>query len=191
MNDLFLTVSVLGAVLLFGALLSIGHERQRRAIDRLAEQAAHWAEGDLRLKRASAARQALVPEATDWLQALATRVLGEASPVLSLTPWRAGDQPRALLGLCADGRRLVLTPLPPARFLPLVQTGHGRASRAEVGLLGSQPRRVPVVTCSIVNAGVFFDLEAAQVWQRLTGTPLAAERLYLFEVPAPRKPAIK
>ena len=35
MNDLFLAVIVVGAVIAFGALISVGNERQKRAIDAL------------------------------------------------------------------------------------------------------------------------------------------------------------
>ena len=38
----------------FGALISVGNERQRKAIDGIREQASFWAEQDLRLKRARA-----------------------------------------------------------------------------------------------------------------------------------------
>jgi len=41
---------------------------------------------------------------------------------------------------------------------------------------------VPVYELSVVTAGVFFDLEAQNAWQQVTGETLEAERLYLFEV---------
>ena len=34
-NDLFLSVVVIAAVVVFGALISVGNERQRKAIDKL------------------------------------------------------------------------------------------------------------------------------------------------------------
>ena len=55
MIDTIFAILVLGAVIFFGALLSIGNERQRKAIDGIREQASYWAEQDLRLKRARAA----------------------------------------------------------------------------------------------------------------------------------------
>jgi hypothetical protein len=36
---------------------------------------------------------------------------------------------------------------------------------------------------NIVTCGPFFDLEAKIAWQQVCGSPLDAERLYLFEVP--------
>jgi hypothetical protein len=39
---------------------------------------------------------------------------------------------------------------------------------------------------NIVTCGPFFDLEAKLAWQQACGSPLDAERLYLFEVPPAR-----
>jgi hypothetical protein len=40
---------------------------------------------------------------------------------------------------------------------------------------------------TIVTCGPFFDLEAKLAWQQTTGSPLEAERLFLFEVAAVEK----
>ena len=89
-----------------------------------------------------------------------------------------------MVGVCSDGRRMVATSIPPDQFLKILRSRpRSRLAQAEVGLLGDHPKRVPVYELSIVTAGAFFDLEAAQAWQQVTGTPLSAERLFLFEVP--------
>jgi hypothetical protein len=183
MLDVVLALSVLGAVIFFGALLSIGNERQRRAIDGIREQAARWAEADLRLKRARAAREVRVDDPRAWLEGIVSRLLGVSPMFTSLYPWEQ-EEARAMVGVCSDGRRMVATSLPPDRFLKIMRSRpRSRLAQAEVGLLGDHPKRVPVYELSIVTAGAFFDLEAAQAWQEVTGTPLGAERLYLFEVP--------
>jgi hypothetical protein len=43
MNDLLLAVVVIGPVIAFGALISVGNERQRRAIDALHLAYEQWA----------------------------------------------------------------------------------------------------------------------------------------------------
>jgi hypothetical protein len=58
-----------------------------------------------------------------------------------------------------------------------------RLAKAEVGLLGDHPQRAAVHEMNIVTCGPFFDLEAKLAWQQVCGSPLEAERLYLFEVP--------
>jgi hypothetical protein len=171
-------------MLFFGALLSAGNERQRRAIDGIREQAARWAEADLRLKRAQAARDVKVDDPISWLAGVISRVLGESPVLTNLTVWEHEDA-RAMVAVCSDGRRMVVTPLLPDRFLKVLRTrSRSRLARAEVGLLGDYPKRVPVHELSIISAGAFFDLEAAQAWHQITGASLSAERLYLFEVPS-------
>ena len=186
MLDVIFAVSVLGAVIFFGALLSIGNERQRKAIDGIREQASYWAEQDLRLKRARAVHEVQVHDPRAWLTGIISRVTGESPILTSLHPWE-NDEARAVVAVCSDGRHLVLTPLQPRRFIQAIRPkSRSRLQRAEVGLLGDHPKRVPVHELNIVTAGAFFDIEATKAWQQVTGAPLRAERLYLFEVPTAR-----
>ena len=186
MFETIMFLSVLGAVLFFGALISIGNERQRKAIDGIRAQASLWAEQDLRLKRARALREVRVPDARAWLSSVAGRLLGTSPKVLSLNPWEQGGL-KALVCPCEDGRKLVVTPVPPSQFVKATQVnGRSRLAKAEVGLLGDRPRRVPVHEMNLVTCGPFFDLEAKLAWQQVCGSLLDAERLYLFEVPPAR-----
>lgn len=186
MLDVLFALSVLAAVIFFGALISVGNERQRRAIDGIREQASFWAEQDLRLKRARAMRDVRVADARVWLNGVTARILGTSPQVLSLNPWQANGL-KAVVCPCQDGRKLVLTPIPPDQFVKGVQIkGSSRLAKAEVGLLGDHPKRVPVHDMNIVTCGPFFDLEAKLAWQQVCGNPLDAERLYLFEVPSVR-----
>lgn len=187
MLDVLFALSVLAAVIFFGALISVGNERQRRAIDGIREQASFWAEQDLRLKRARAMRDVRVADARVWLNGVTARLLGTSPQALSLNPWQENGM-KAVVCPCQDGRKLVLTPIPPAQFVKGVQIkGRSRLAKAEVGLLGDHPQRVPVHEMNIVTCGPFFDLEARLAWQQVCGHPLDAERLYLFEVPSIRK----
>lgn len=185
MLDTIFALSVMAAVILFGALLSAGNERQRRAIDGLRAQTSLWAEQDLRLKRARAMRDVRVPDPLAWLSGVAARILGTSPQVLAMNPWEQ-DGLKALLCPCQDGRKLILTPVPPEKFVKAVQIGRSALAKAEVSLLGDHPRRVPVHEMNIVTCGPFFDLEARLAWHAVTGAPLDAERLYLFEVPPVR-----
>jgi len=186
MLDIVFALSVLAAVIFFGALISVGNERQRKAIDGIREQASHWAEQDLRLKRARAIQNVRVPDPRQWLAGMVSRLLGPFPNLLSLNLWEENDQ-QAIIVPCADGRKLVLTPVQPARFVKAVKVnGRGRLQKAEVGLLGERPKRVPVYEMNIVTCGPFFDLEAKLAWKQVTGNTLDAERLYLFEVPPVR-----
>ena len=54
--EIILAIVVGVAVIIFGALISMGNERQRKAIDSLREQVVLWAMQDLRIKREGLAR---------------------------------------------------------------------------------------------------------------------------------------
>ncbi len=186
MTDFIIATLIIAAVMFLGLLISAGNERQRRAIDGIREQAARWAEGDLRLKRAKLTHEIRIENPRLWLEGIANRVLGTHVSLTDLSLWNS-DRAKALVATCADGNRLVVTPMPPERFVPAVQvkTKRGltrRLHQAEESLLGDKPRRVPAYELSVVTAGVFFDLEAQNVWQQVTGEALEAERMYLFEV---------
>jgi len=188
MLDIVFAVSVLAAVILFGALISMGNERQRKAIDGLREQAVRWSEADLRLKRVRALHSFRSQEPMEWLDGVATRLFGISPTLTSLTTWKQNDI-QAMLGLCQDGRHLVVTPIHPERFIKAIsQRPRSRLQKAEVGILGDHPRRVPVYEMNIVTAGEFFDTEATICWEKVTGNRLEIERLFLFDVPLIRKP---
>lgn len=60
--EIILAIVVGAAVIFFGALISIGNERQRRAIDALREQTVLWAMQDLRIKRERLAREVRIDD---------------------------------------------------------------------------------------------------------------------------------
>jgi hypothetical protein len=104
-------ILVLGAVIFFGALISAGNERQRKAIDGIREQAAQWSMQDLRLKREHLARDVKVnDDPVAWLNRVVAKVVGED---LRLTVIDLYDKPQALVCAVKDGRKVVLSPLSP------------------------------------------------------------------------------
>lgn len=191
MIDTLLAVVVLFAVLLFGALLVAGNERQRKAIDALNNSYTRWAEHDLVLKRSTAAKTVQVQDPQSWLEQVATQVLGVSPKIASLQGWQ-GNTTKAILAECTDGASLLVTPIPPASFRKMIH-GHGHKgaaaaiTRTTLGPLGSHPGRVPCHELNIISAGTFFDVEAGQVWEKLFKEKLAVDRLYLFAVPSERR----
>jgi hypothetical protein len=128
-------------------------------------------------------RDVRVPDTRQWLTGVAARLLGTSPQVLALKLWEENGL-KAILCPCQDGRKLVMTPVPPAQFVKAVQVkGRSRLAKAEVGLLGDRLQRVAAHEMNIVTCGPFFDLEAKLAWHSVMGAPLDAERLYLFEVP--------
>lgn len=188
--DVLLAVIVIATITVFGILLVLGNERQRKAIQAVADHAGRWAEQDLQLKRARASRDVRVEDPRAWLDGIATRVFGISPGLTQLTPWTGPGEAVALVAVCEDGRRLVVTPVPPERFVRAVDARRvrGRAASAvaatETSLLGASPRRVPVHDLTVVTTGPFFDLEAGMVWEQMFSEKLGVDRLFLFEVPA-------
>jgi len=190
MLDTILAFVVLFAVLLFGALMVAGNERQRKAIDGLNISYSRWAEHDLMIKRAAAAKTVRVEDPKAWLDNIATQVFGLSPKTTTLSPWDAGEA-KAMVAICPDGRKLVVTPILPVSFLKMitVRKRKGAAAaiaRTTVGILGSRPGKVPCYELNIISAGTFFDVEAGQAWEKLFNEKLGVDRLYMFVVPPER-----
>jgi hypothetical protein len=184
MDTLIFGATALFALFLLGALLAFANERQRQAIDGLRQQVEAWAEQDIRLKREKLARQIAVLDPLAWLEKTAAQALGSAPRLVSVAPWQK-ENLTALVAVCQDGRRLVFSPLPRDRFLKAVQLkGRGVLTQAETGLLGDKPKQALHQELSVLTSGMFFDLEAAQVWQAVAGQALPVPHLTLFEVPS-------
>jgi hypothetical protein len=181
--EILIGTSFVFAFVLLGALISLGNERQRRAIDGLREQTQAWAEQDIRIKREKLARQIAVPDPLAWLEKTAAQVLGSAPGLVTATPWQK-DNLSAIVAVCQDGRRLVFTPLSRERFLKAVQLkGRGVLAQAETSLLGDKPKAALYYELSVLTSGMFFDIEAEQVWLSITGQALPAKHLTMFEIP--------
>jgi len=182
--EFLIGTSVLLAVLLLGALISSANERQRKAIDGLREQVEAWAEQDIRIKREKLARQITIPEPLAWLEKVSAAALGSAPKLVTATPWQENGL-GAIVGLCQDGRSLVFTPVPRERLLKALKVKSRRAlDGIQSSLLGEDPKRTPYFELSVVTNGMFFDIEAAQVWQAVSGETLPVSRLTMYEVPA-------
>jgi hypothetical protein len=184
--EILIGTSFVFAFVLLGTLISLGNERQRRAIDGLREQTEAWAEQDIRIKREKLARQISVTEPLAWLEKTAALTLGTAPKLVMTSLWQQNNQ-TALIAICQDGRRLVFTPSPRERFLKALQgRKSGILARVETGPLGDRPGKVSSYVLSLVNCGMFFDIEAAQVWGSMTGENTPLSRLTMFEVPQPK-----
>jgi hypothetical protein len=74
MSDFVSLLLVIAAVVFFGALISLGNEDQRQAIDALCERATRWVEQDLSLNRARAMGEVRVPNARQYLKGITSRL---------------------------------------------------------------------------------------------------------------------
>ena len=181
--DIVLGTSLLIAIIALGALITTANERQRKALDGIRVQVEAWAQEDIRIKREKVARSIQVEAPLAWLEKIAAGILGQAPKIISTTTWEK-DGLLAIIAVRNDGGHLVFTPVPRRRFLELVRLKkRGALSRAETGLLGDRPEKVPHYDLSVLTSGMFFDIEAAQVWESLCGQTLPSKRLTMFELP--------
>jgi hypothetical protein len=166
--EILLAIVVASAVIFFGALISMGNERQRRAIDGLREQVVLWAVQDLKIKREHLARTVQVPDPINWLNQIVARVYGRD---LKLRTVEFFENPQALVCASQNGDTcVVLTCISPAEIQAMKRTKSNRLSpHADGNQLLLLPRNTPAFECSVLNSGYLFDLELPLVWKSLTG----------------------
>lgn len=179
--ELLLALAVITAVIIFGALISLGNERQRKAIDELREQVVLWAIQDLRNKRERLARDVRVDDPLEWLNRIATQACGYD---LKLHVLEAFDKPRALICSTEDGenRRVIFTPHSPDDIYRFRKEKHSRLSQFTpqnpLHLLSQRSKSYEIST---LNCGPDFDSESPLVWNSLTRQGVfQMERIWMY-----------
>lgn len=179
--EILLAIVVASAVIFFGVLISMGNERQRKAIDGLREQVIFWAIQDLKIKREHLAQTVQVPNPLGWLNKSASQVCGYD---LKLQILEMFEEPQALVCISGDRSiRIVFSPLSPADIRRIKSGKQNRLSQfAGQHPLLLLPRNVSVHELSILNGGTLFDLELSLAWKSLTGREVEmATRLWMYE----------
>lgn len=176
--DAVLAILVLGAVIFFGALISLGNERQRRALDGIREQAAQWAMQDLRLKREKLAREVRVDDPLGWLNKIVSKVVRRDFNLKVVESF--GDAPVLICESEDRSSKVIFTPLSLAEIRRLKRERRSRLSRyANQNPLFSLGNST-AYEFTILNAGVLFDLEVALAWKSLTGEDLGTQSLWMY-----------
>lgn len=179
--EIILAIVVASAVIFFGALISMGNERQRKAIDSLREQVVLWAVQDLKIKREHLVRTVQVPDPLGWLNKTASKICGYD---LKLQVLEMFEEPQSLVCASSDGSaRIVFSPLSLAELRRIKNGRQNRLSQfAGHHPLLLLPRNVEVHELSVLNGGPFFDLEVSLAWKALTGCDLeTVTRLWMYE----------
>ena len=177
--EIILAVVVVFAVIFFGALISMGNERQRRAIDGLREQTVLWAMQDLRIKREKLTRDVKVDDPLGWINRIAAKGYGYD---LNLQVTEFFDQPQALVCTSGDGGRVIFSPLSSVEIRALKQSRKSKLGQYTNGNpLLDLPRGVSAYEVSVLNGGMMFDLELPIAWRALTGqAEKQIERLWIY-----------
>ena len=180
MNDLFLAVVVVGAVIAFGALISVGNERQRRAIDALHQAYKQWAVQDLRLKRGTVSTQIRIEDLTAWLTKVISLGFGRKAIVMD---YQLHNAPVTTVEFhdAEAGTTVLCTLEPPDVLLPMLrkkrQVLRGELHSNPLYLVG---RKTTAVELSMLNAGAMFDVELPVVWNSLTGQVTESDTLWVY-----------
>ncbi len=179
--EIILAIVVASAVIFFGALISMGNERQRKAIDDLREQVVLWAVQDLKIKREHLARTVQVPDPLGWLNKTTSKVCGYD---LKLQVLEMFEEPQTLICTSGSGSlRVVFSPLSPADIRRIKSGKQNRLSKfSGHNPLLFLPKGVGVHELSVLNGGHLFDLELTLVWKALTGQNLELiNQLWVYE----------
>jgi hypothetical protein len=180
--EIILAIVVGVAVIFFGALISMGNERQRKAIDSLREQTALWAVQDLKIKRERLAREAKVTDPFAWFNKVAAKVYGLD---LKLQFLESFDQPQGLIFTSGyDGSKFIFSTLSQKEINSLGNAKRGRLSQlSDQNPLLSLPRGIKSYELSVLNCDVLFDLELPIAWKGLSGQYLGETgHIWMYQV---------
>lgn len=172
--EILLAVVVASAVIFFGALISMGNERQRKSIDSLREQVVLWAVQDLKIKREQLVGTIQVPDPLDWLNKTASKVYGYD---LQLQVIEVFESPHALV--CSSGNfKIVFSPHSPTDLRQIKSGKQNRLSQfTNHNPLLFLPKDVTVHELSVLNTGHYFDLELGLAWKVLAGYNLDSSNI--------------
>lgn len=179
--EIILAIVVAAAVIFFGALISIGNERQRKAIDALREQTELWAVQDLRIKRERLVREVRVDDPLAWLNQVVTKVSGL---VMNLQSVEYLEEANTLLCMSGDHEtRIFVSPFSPKEIQRIKREGRSRLSQFDKNNpLLFLSRTTIAYEFSVLNAGILFDLELQLAWKGLTGREIDQhEKLWMYK----------
>lgn len=178
--EIILAVVVGAAVIFFGALISIGNDRQCKAIDALREQTELWAMQDIKIKRERLAREIRMDDSLGWFNKIVTKLFGYD---LKIQVVEFLDKPFTLLCTSEDRKiSIVFSPLSPSEIRALKYIRRSRLDQLASGNpLYSLPRKVTKFEVSVLNGGMMFDLELPLAWKGLTGQTVdRMERIWIY-----------
>lgn len=177
--EIILAIVVAAAVIFFGALISMGNERQRKALDGLRDQMSRWAVQDLKIKREGLARDVRVHDPVHWLKEVSSKVYGRKLDLLIVETF---DEPQAIL--CQESKidaTIIFSPLSPKEVKAQMAARKGKLDVLHAHPFHQFSTRWDVHEMSVLNAGILFDIELELAWQALTGREIdGAEGLFMY-----------
>lgn len=177
--EIILAIVVASAVIFFGALISMGNERQKNAIEDLREQLSHWAIQDLLIKRERLAHDVRVDDPIGWFNEQTEKVTGYK---VNLQVIEKSDEPQAFLCEKQESATKILYCFNSPKEIERIR----KAQKNKLNLINTHvfsqiPSNYNVYEATILNTGLLFDKELAIAWQGITGYLLRNEqKLWIF-----------
>jgi len=178
--EIILAIVVATAVIFFGALISMGNERQRRAIDGLREQLALWAVQDLKIKREKIASTITVGNPMEWINQIATRISGIHFDLQTVEVY---ENPHTLVCISRDStHKIAFTPISVRELQKKLPNKQNRITNfSNPNPLTNQSQTLKTFEVSVLNAGFLFDLELPVAWKALTGNDInQIEKIWMY-----------
>lgn len=180
--EIILAIVVASAVIFFGALISMGNERQKNAIEDLREQLSHWAIQDLLIKRERLAHDVRVDDPIGWFNEQTEKVTGYK---VNLQVIEKSDEPQAFLCEKQESATKILYCFNSPKEIERFRKGRrNKLDRINDHLFTRIPTKYEIYEATILNNGLLFDKELAIAWQGITGHLLRNEQklwIYVFD----------
>lgn len=177
--EILLAIVVAFAVIFFGALISMGNERQRKAIDNLNEQFVNWALQDLEFKREKVAANIHIDDPILWINQITEKIIGQKQNLYFLEKF---DEPQAFI--CASQNsdiKILYSLLSPGEIKKINRIHKGRLKLFNPHPLFNFPKRMQTHEISLLNAGPLFDAGFSMAWKEFTGSEeYGAKKLWLY-----------
>jgi hypothetical protein len=177
--EIILAIVVASAVIFFGALISMGNERQRRAIDNLKEQIVFWGMKDLQIKREQLAHNIQLTDPLIWFNKMSTKISGiahelEISEILE-------NPPALLFSNTNKNQSIIFCTLSPSEINKINNNISNRLRRYSTSPFLNINKKTIAYELSILNCGITFDLELEIAWKKITGKDvITPERLWMY-----------
>ena len=180
MNDLYFW-AFSGALLFLGILIALGNERQRRAIDGVRKSAVEWANRDLHIKRGQISSEIKIGNINQWIDRVILQAQGTSPEIFNIDTWNLDDI-HTIIAFGRDNNKYILSPIPATqiRKAEIKASQQSKVGALKSTLLGKNPRNYQTKELTIVNAGVFFDLEVQKIWEHHFQKKLLVEKMYLI-----------
>ena len=170
--EILLAMVVTTAVIFFGALISMGNERQRKAIDGLREQVVLWALQDIIIKREILKQEISIEDPISWFNDIVYKISGLQ---MRLSVVEVIYENSTLIFSSEEGlNRVVFSTISPNDL-----KSHRRKKKSQ--LLNNAnnhldyliSKQVTAYEISTLNGGIMFDLELSLAWSMITSQKTA------------------